>query len=928
MLRIYDLRCEYKHNPVGIDIMQPRLFWKLASVDRGAMQGAYQVQVASATDDLLDGKNLIWDSGKQASDKSIHVAYAGLALRSSQRCCWRVRVWDAFGLDCGWSEISFWEMGLIKPGDWQAQMISPLLKEDKKRSGPCPMLRKGFTLEKPVKIARLYITAFGLYEARINGRRVGDELFTPGWTPYHSCLQYQAYDVTDHLRQGANAIGVTLADGWYRGYVSYLYDRNVYGDSLSLMSQLEINYEDGTAERIISDGSWKSLTGPIRSSDIFNGETQDARMELPGWDQPGFDDLSWRGVIPVDFDMSILAAQRSEPVRRIDELKPAEILKTPKGETVIDFGQNFTGRIRLKAKGTRGTEITIRHGEVLDQEGNFFDANLRMAKATDRFILAGTGDDELFEPLFTFHGFRYTKVEGYPGELTKDKASGVVIHSDIKRTGDFSCSNALVNRLYQNIVWSQRDNFLDVPTDCPQRDERMGWTGDIQVFAEAACLNMDCAAFLARWLRDLSFDQRKSGAVPMVVPDTFFDRKKTLLRIIGHIFNRQKGFEKKIFDEFAAVFILNHSAAWGDAAVIVPWRLYQAYGDTRVLKDQYESMKALFSYHLKRSGGLMSLMLTEPAKWLEKKTWKHLRYYYTNRLGFGDWLAPGDGMEGSIFRSFFYIPTVYMALDALILSKVAKVIGKKDDLLHYSSMYEKIRGAFQHFKIGKDGRLSPHRQTAYVLALLAGLIPEEDRPKAAGILADMVRENGYRLGTGFLGTPGICHVLCEYGYTEEAYRLLMNEDHQWLYQVTKGATTIWEHWDAIKPDGSYLPNRMLSFNHYAYGSIGAWLFKDVAGINTDPESPGYKHIIIKPMIGEGLSSARATYESIHGPIHSSWKVDGDILHLDVEIPANTRATVVIPLAFAGTVQEGDRPVALQQGGIEIGSGGYTFLCNK
>jgi alpha-L-rhamnosidase len=679
-------------------------------------------------------------------------------------------------------------------------------------------------------------------------------------------------------------------------------------------------------ERILSDESWKCATGALRSSDIFNGETFDATKDLPGWDSPGYDDSDWHGVLTAAFDRSILAAQRSEPVKEIEEIKPIAVLKTPKGEMVIDFGQNMAGWVRLKARGSRGTEITVQHGEVLDQQGNFFNENLRMAKAADRYILAGTGEEEVLEPRFTFHGFRYAKVEGYPGVLTAEKAIGVVIHTDLERTGDFRCSNDLVNRLFQNIVWSQRGNFLDLPTDCPQRDERMGWGADIQIFTPTACLNMNSAPFLCRWLRDLRLDQRKIGAVPGAVPDPYFNRLKTLGRVISHMAFRRKGDEKDFFDEFFALFVIYYCPAWGDAAIIIPWHLYQAYGDRRVLEEQYESMRSLFRFHIKKSGGISSLLLMNPVKWFRLKTWKLLKYYYT-AIGFGDWLAPGDGMDKSIFKSMFYIPTVYLALDALILSKTAAVLGKLDDAAYYESMYEKIRSAYQHFKIRKDGKLRPHRQTAYVLALGAGLIPGEDRADAARILADMVRQNDYQLGTGIHGTSHICRVLCEHGYADHAYRLLLNEDHQWLYQVKKGATTLWEHWDAIRPDGSYQPARMLSFNHYAYGAIGAWLFQDVAGINLDEADPGYRTVIIRPVPGGGMSWARAEYESIHGMIKSGWKTDGDKLLISATIPPNTRGVLIVPAGHAAVSLNGNA-VTAEGRTIEVGSGNHELICGR
>ena len=926
MLKISDLCCEYKINPIGIDVQKPRLFWRLSSDERGALQSAYQIQVAASHKDLACGDKLIWDSGQIKSTDSIHIEYAGPALKSRERRYWRVRVWDEKGVESQWSEIAFLEMGLLCADDWQAAMIQPDLQEDPKKSEPCPLLRKEFNLKNDIVRARLYITVQGLYEAHINGRRVGDDLFTPGWTPYHSCLQYQTYDVTNLLIKGANAIGVTLADGWYRGYVSYTYDRNVYGDKLSLLAQLEITRADGTIERIISDHSWKCATGAVRSSDLFNGETFDSTKYLPGWDSPGFKDSSWQSVNPVAFDKSILTAQRSEAVRKVEEIKPVAILKTPKGETVIDFGQNMTGWVRLQARGARGTQVSVKHGEVLDQQGNFFDKNMRMAKSNDIYIMAGTGGDEVFEPHFTFHGFRYAKVEGYPGKLTVDCMNAVVIHSAIERTGDFSCSSDLVNKLYKNTVWSQRGNFLDVPTDCPQRDERMGWTGDIQVFTPTACLNMNSAAFLARWLRDLKLEQKKSGSVPMVIPNTFYDDRETFGRLVHHKVCKRKGDEKDFFDEFIAVFVLIHTAAWGDAAAIIPWHLYEVYGDKRVLEDQYESMRSLFKYHLKKSGGITSLLLMNPLKWMLPKTWQHLKYYYTANIGFGDWLAPGDDMDKSIFKSVFYIPTVYMALDALILAQTAEVIGRKDDATYYRSMYEKIREAYRYFKIEKDGKLKPHRQTAYVLALMADLIPEQDRAKAAGRLAELVRKDNYQLGTGFLGTPKICSILCAYGYVEEAYRLLLNEDHQWLYQVRKGATTIWEHWDSIKPDGSYQPSRMLSFNHYASGAICAWLYQDVAGINHDVKEPGYKKIIIRPIPGGGLKYAKGSYKSIHGLISSEWSIADSTFHLKIEIPANTTATVIIPEKYCSQISEGINPVTLRDGAINVGSGKYEFQC--
>jgi alpha-L-rhamnosidase len=926
MLKIFDLRCEYKKNPVGIDVHKPRFFWKLSSDDRGAMQSAYQINVASSDQDLNGGSSLIWDSGMVKGDSSIQVEYAGPVLNSGERLFWRVRVWDEKGIASEWSETAFWEMGLLNGKDWKAKLIQPDISENPDKSEPCPMLRKEFRLKDDVISARLYITAHGLYEAWINGKRVGDEYFTPGWTTYSKCLQYQTYDVTDQVRHGDNAIGVYLGDGWFRGFISYIYARNVYGKKLALYSQLEVTYQDGSTDTIVSDGTWKSSTGPILESDMFNGETYKASLEKAGWDNAGFDDSNWGGVTEKGLDKSILMASPGVAVKKIEEIRPLKVIKTPKGETVFDFGQNMVGWVRLNVSGAKGTAVTLMYGEVLDSDGNFYNKNLRLAKATDVYILKGENKQELYEPRFTFHGFRYVRIEGFPAEATLDSLTGIVLHSDMEKTGNFSCSNSLVNKLFQNIVWSQKGNFLDVPTDCPQRDERMGWSGDLQVFAPTACFNMDTPAFLTRWLRDLRHDQWKNGIVPIVVPDSFTDRIGTFRQVIVNAVRPRKGAEKGFFDEYFAIFRLNSSAGWGDAAVIVPWNMYLYFGDRRILEAQYESMKSFLEFKRKEARRLFDVILFNPAKWFRLSTWRHKRYYSTGRFGFGDWLAPGDGMNGSILRSKLFIPAIYLAIDTLILAKSAAILGREKDSKDYYALYEKVKESITYFRLKKEGRMWPHRQTTYVLSLAADILPDEDKPKAAKILADMVEENGYRIGTGFLGTPHICHVLSSYGYAEHAYRLLLNENHQWLSHVKKGATTIWEHWDAVREDGSFVSERMLSFNHYAFGAIGDWLYRAVAGINLDELNPGFRHIVIKPVPGGGLTHAKASYNSIYGLVSSEWVIADSTFSLKVEIPANTTATVIIPEKYHSKISEAAHSVTLRDGSVDIGSGRYEFLC--
>ncbi|MHC4624275.1 MAG: family 78 glycoside hydrolase catalytic domain, partial [Planctomycetota bacterium] len=486
-------RCEYKTNPLGIDVEKPRLSWKITSCERAVTQSAYEIRAAAHLDDLKSGRNLLWDSGKVESNHSIHVVYEGPSLASRRRIWWQVRVWDNQGHRSDWSEPAFWEMGLLKPEDWSADWIEPNLNEDTNISNPCPVLRREFLLAKGrLKSARAYVTCRGLYQMQINGRVVGDELFTPGWTAYLHRLQYQTYDVTELVNKGKNCVGVTLGDGWHRGRLGWKKRRNVYDKKLASLAQIEVEYEDGSRQVVNTDSQWKASTGPIRMSDIYNGEVYDARLEMDGWSRPGFDDKGWVGVTVASHGKNILVAPAGPPVRRIEEVRPVKILKTPAGQIVVDMGQNMVGWVRLKVRGPAGTHVKLHHAEVLDAQGNFYTENLRDAKQTVEYILKGKGH-EVFEPHFTFQGFRYVAVEGWPGRLSLDDLTGVAIYSDIRPTGTFECSNPMINQLQHNIQWGQKGNFLDVPTDCPQRDERLGWTGDAQVFARTACFNADVA---------------------------------------------------------------------------------------------------------------------------------------------------------------------------------------------------------------------------------------------------------------------------------------------------------------------------------------------------------------------------------------------------------------------------------------------------
>jgi alpha-L-rhamnosidase len=882
------LRVEYQTDPLGIDVRRPRLSWELRSEARGVMQSAWQVKVAESPAALAAGRGLLWDSGKVPSDASTHREYAGPDLRSGGRYAWRVRVWDGEGRATSWSAPASFEMGLLSPADWTASWIEPGWAEDTTSSQPATMLRSTFEVSGRVRSARAYITSHGVYEAHLNGRRVGDLVLTPGWTTYDKRLQYQTYDVTALLRPGRNAVGAMLGDGWYRGWLAWQNNRNTWGSRTGLLLQLRIVYTDGREQVFGTDASWKGIgSGPVRTSDIYMGETYDARMEKDGWTLPGYDDHDWSAVRVADHDKNLLVAPVGPPVRRVEEIRPVKVLRTPAGETVYDMGQNLVGWVRLRVRGSAGTTVRMRHAEVLDRNGNFYTANLRAAKQEVRYILKGVGE-EVYEPRFSFQGFRYVAVEGLPGEPALDALTGIVVHSDMERTGSFETSDSLLNQLQHNIIWGQKGNFVDVPTDCPQRDERLGWTGDAQVFARTAAFNHDVAGFFGKWLADLAADQLPDGRVPHVIPNAL--RK-----------DRNAG----------------GSAAWSDASTIIPWTMYLVYGDARLLERQYPSMKGWVEHMRQRAGD---------------------SYLWTNGTHFGDWLAyattrsdyPGATTDKDLIATAFY------AHSTDLLRRAAVVLGKEAEAREYGALFEQVRAAFQREYVTASGRMSSNTQTAYAIALEFDLLPEGMRAAAAQRLVSDVRAFRSHLTTGFVGTPYLTHVLSRSGHTDVAYELLNQRTYpSWLYPVLQGATTIWERWDGQKPDGSFQDPGMNSFNHYAYGAIGDWLYRVVAGLELDPAEPAYKHIVIQPSPGGGLTHARAALRSMYGEIAAGWELSADRLTVQVTVPPNTRATIRLPGAALAAVTEGGTAVAraagvtraTQEGDVvvvEAGSGRYSF----
>ncbi|HEV2832815.1 MAG TPA: family 78 glycoside hydrolase catalytic domain, partial [Hanamia sp.] len=594
--------------------------------------------------------------------------------------------------------------------------------------------------------------------------------------------------------------------------------------------QLSIKYTDGSHEDVVSDGSWKSSTGSIVFSEIYDGETIDARKEKPGWDKPGYNDKNWSGVSVENYSLDNLLATYNEPIKKHETFIPLKIFTTPKGERVIDFGQNLVGWVVVKIKGNAGDKIVIHHAEVLDKEGNFYTDNLRAAKATSTYILKG-GGEEIFEPHFTFYGFRYIKIEGYPGEINPDNFTAVALYSDMKPTGTFTSSNQLINQLQHNIQWGQKGNFLDVPTDCPQRDERLGWTGDAQAFSRTAAFNFGVNNFFSKWLKDVAADQLPNGSVPFVIPN-----------VLGA---GSAG-----------------STGWADVATIVPWNMYLAYGDKQILESQYSSMKAWVDYMQNAS---------------KNNLWN-------TGFHFGDWLfyRPADDNDGrSAVTDKYLIAQCFYAHSTQLLIKAAEVLGNEKDVETYTGLLKNIKEAFLKEYVTPNGRLVSGTQTAYVLALNFDMLPEAMRPQAASRLVENIQSYNNHLTTGFLGTPYLCHVLTRFGYNDVAYKLLLQETYpSWLYPVKMGATTIWERWDGEKPDGTFQTPNMNSFNHYAYGAIGDWMYRKMAGIDTYEDGVGYKHIKIKPVIGGGFTYASASLQTYYGKVSSGWKVAGDSIYLD------------------------------------------------
>lgn len=856
--RVEQLRCEYRINPLGIDVARPRLSWIMVDARRGARQTAYQILVASDPEKLARNEGDLWDSGRVETSLTNQIEYDGRPPASRAECHWKVRIWDADGAVSEFSRPAMWTMGLLDDADRQAQWIQapaalyhPAMEnqaeqgESANKIQAAGLFRKEFAVDQPVRKATLYASALGLFDVELNGKDAVPDLFPPGWTDYNKRVYYNAYDVTTLISRGKNAIGATLAPGWYSGHIGWFKQAFLYGKDPKIWLQLELELADGSRKTVVTDDSWKFSFGPELEAEFLAGETYDARLRMPGWSEPNFDDAAWQPAVVASDVTAKLEAQPGVPVLITGEVPTQSMSEPQPGVFVFDLGQNFAGFARLRVQGPAGTRVQMRFAEVLNPDGTIYTTNLRSARATDTYILSGEGV-ETWQPRFTFHGFRYVEVTGYPGRPDKDAIRGVAVNSDIPLVGSFACSNPMINQLFRNIVWTQRANFISVPTDCPQRDERLGWTGDAEVFIRAASYNADVAAFFTKWLRDLEDAQGPEGDFPDVAP-----------RIVA---------------------MGGGTAAWADAGTICPWTIHHVYADRRVLEEHFDAMERWIHYCRTHSEGLL-----RPAQ------------------GYGDWLAINADTPKDV------LATAFFAYSTRLTAKAAEALGMKDKAAQYMRLYDDICQAFQKAYVADDGRIKGDTQTCYVLALRFGLLPEHLREKAARYLAEDIAKRDHHLSTGFVGTAYLMPTLSDFGQNDLAYRLLLNDTFpSWGFSIKHGATSIWERWDGWTPEKGFQDPGMNSFAHYAFGAVGQWLFQYAAGIDTD--GPGFRNIILRPHPGPGLDFVNARYGSICGEIVSEWRKDGDELTWRIVVPANVSATVCVPASGADEVTVDGQPI--------------------
>ncbi|HOW66992.1 MAG TPA: family 78 glycoside hydrolase catalytic domain [Candidatus Paceibacterota bacterium] len=1059
-LRPAQLRCEYRTNPTGLDVVNPRLSWIVESNQRGQRQTAYQILAASSEEALAADQGDLWDSGRVVSSRTVHVVYAGQPLKSRMRVWWKIRVWDKDRRSSAWSVPASWTMGLLTRSDWQAQWIADPISATRalpprahngyhsqlaphpdtpkwvtldlgrpfrvdtvrlfparpfdwvdtpgflfpprfkietsskadfsdarvvihrtqsdepnpgtnapmyefepatarfirltatrlsRRDGtnygfalaemqvfsgrtnlalgakitaldsiesggwglthladgvsgtvqpggvlsalPATMVRKSFSLSAAVRRATAYASGLGLYELRLNGHRVGDQLLAPEWTSYRRRVQYQTYDVTPFLRPGENTAGALLGEGWYAGRLMVV-GPFPYGTHPRFLLQLEIELVDGSRKTIVTDDSWRStLDGPVRAAGIYDGETYDARREQPGWDMAGFDDRAWSPVQASSLDARQLVWQRNEPIQAVMDLKPLRLTEPKPGVFVFDLGQNMVGWCHVKAQGRTGQTVTIRHAEMLNEDGTLYTANLRGAPQVDRYV-PRTDGEFVYEPRFTYHGFRFVELTGLDQPPAVDAVLGRVMHSASPVVGSFECSDPGLNQLFRNILWTQRANLMSSPNDCPQRDERFGWMGDIQAFSQTAIFNMDLGAFFTKFAQDIRDDQADDGRFPDFAP---------------HPGNPNLSF--------------SGAPAWGDAGTIVPWRVYQNYADDRLIARHFTAARRWVDYVHKLNPNLI---------------WIHGRQNDYNDWLNGDWIRQADwpAQGGSVPKEVF--ATAFFAHSTELTARMAEALGRKTDARRYRRLFHQIKSAFNERFVKPNGRILGDTQGGYALALSFNLLPENLRPQAARHLTDNIRQYHNHLSTGIQTTHRAMLELPRFGYSDLAWQLLTNRTFpSWLYMIDNGATTIWERWDGYVRGRGFQDAGMNSFNHWAFGAVGEWMWRQIAGLNPDENQPGWQHFFIAPRPGGGVTWAKAEYQSIRGRIASEWHLNDHTFTLQLLVPANTTATLSLPAAPGSMITESGGSLATADGVkilrresdrvlLSLNSGGYRF----
>ena len=866
LCRAAHLRVNDRENPLGIGAEHPTLSWQMDDHRQGARQTAYEIRVASSAAKLRAGAADVWDSGEVRSAQSVGIAYDGPALQARRRYVWAVRLWDAQGHASAWSAPNWWEMGLLQPTDWKGHWIG-------NASAPkhsAPLLRHEFQLRGGIARARVYVTALGSYQLHLNGQRVGDGILTPGWTDGRKHVLYQTFDVTRLLHSGANVIGAALGDGWYGSPLGWKGAAFNFGPPPPrLLLQLEVTDRDGRRQTILSDGSWKTVAGPILASTIYDGETYDARAEQSGWDQAGFSGKGWQPVEDLgayEAGHPLLMAQDMPEIRVSQLLRPRRITQPKPGVWVFDIGQNLAGYARLRVNGPRGTRVQMRFAEILNPDGTVYTKNLRSAKATDVYVLKGRGT-ETFTPHFTYHGFRYVEVTGYPGRPAADDLTVEAFHTALPRTGWIETSSPLVNHVLGNILWSQRSNLMSVPTDCPQRDERLGWMADAEIFWGTASFNMDTDTMTRKWMRDVVDAQGPNGAFSDVSPRVVDTR--------------------------------DGAPAWGDAGIIVPYKAWKQYNDVAALRQNWAAMEKWMEYIHQANPNLL---------------WENSR-----NNDFGDWV-PADSTTPKDL-----IATAYWAYDAHLMAQMAHALGNTATEQQYGQLFDQIRSAFQKKFVQADGVVGNGSQTCYAIALQMNLLPNAQRAVAGRHLVNDIQKREGHLSTGFVGTGYLLPALTATGHDDIAWKLLLNTTYpSWGYEVEHGGTSIWERWNGDHGDPG-----MNSYNHYAFGAVGEWIYRHAAGIDTPDSGAGFGRFVLAPHPATRLRSLRATYDSRWGTIVSEWQTTpaGEVT-MHVIVPANTRATVLVPGQGRAEVKApaGARFVRTQGNAVayEVPAGSYVF----